>query len=152
MPQSIEERRAYHRAWRAANYKKYLAHQNAYARQWRKDNPERAKEKWDKENKKRREANPEKYKLSVRERNLMRNFKMTPIDYDRMLEAQGRRCAISTCRTDKPGGNGNQFFHVDHCHATGKVRGLLCANCNVMLHAGKDTEEFLLGVIAYLRR
>ena len=44
-----------------------------------------------------------------------------------MLESQGNRCAI--CLTDSPGGKG--AWHVDHCHDSGLVRALLCANCNV---------------------
>lgn len=47
---------------------------------------------------------------------------VTPEDYDRMLNSQGGRCAIAGCnRTPK-----TRRFHVDHDHATGAVRALLC--------------------------
>src|SRR5690348_16969673 len=51
-----------------------------------------------------------------------RELGVSPADYDRMLEAQGGKCAIAGCnRTPK-----TRRFHVDHDHATGQVRGLLC--------------------------
>lgn len=53
-------------------------------------------------------------------------YGITPSDYDAMLQKQAGRCAI--CRTDDTGNK--SFFHVDHCHLTGKVRGLLCTRCN----------------------
>jgi hypothetical protein len=57
---------------------------------------------------------------------------LTPEEYDAKLAAQGGRCAI--CGTDKPArGGGNYSFPVDHCHTTGKTRGLLCHHCNVTL-------------------
>ena len=64
-----------------------------------------------------------------------------------MLEAQGHKCAICSS-TDK--GKGKQFFCVDHCHTTGKVRGLLCAPCNKALGQLGDTEEALQRALDYL--
>lgn len=52
---------------------------------------------------------------------------MTPEDYDRLLKAQKGRCAI--CRAKSGYRNGGNL-HVDHCHETGMVRGLLCLKCN----------------------
>jgi hypothetical protein len=55
---------------------------------------------------------------------------ITPEDYDRMFVAQEGMCAV--CKTTETGSNqhGKQSFCVDHNHETGKVRGLLCHNCN----------------------
>ena len=39
---------------------------------------------------------------------------------------------------------------VDHCHATGKVRGLLCSSCNTLLGLSGDSQELLNRAIAYL--
>ncbi len=70
-----------------------------------------------------------------RERFNLKKYGLTPQAFADILEAQGGRCAI--CRSDKPGGKGR--FHVDHDHASGLVRGLLCNGCNVGLgHYGDD--------------
>ena len=54
-----------------------------------------------------------------------------------VLLAQHERCAI--CQTDEFGGRGQgRGPQVDHDHATGKVRGVLCGNCNQGLGRFKD--------------
>lgn len=65
--------------------------------------------------------------LRQRERKLRQLYGMTLADYASMLRAQGNQCAL--CRTENPGSHANNFF-VDHCHQTGRVRGLLCLMCN----------------------
>lgn len=62
-----------------------------------------------------------------RERMLMKNYNLTLEDYDSLLEAQDYKCAI--CRYEA-GKRGRPLLAVDHCHDTGKVRGLLCDPCN----------------------
>lgn len=63
----------------------------------------------------------------------------------RMWEAQGRRCAI--CRAAL-----GEKFHVDHCHASSKVRGLLCSRCNTGLGLFADTPERLRAAASYIER
>ena len=70
--------------------------------------------------------------------------------WDALFEAQGKRCAV--CRTDDPGGVGPQGWSTDHDHATGKVRGILCCNCNHMLGNAKDDTSTLLAAVDYLIR
>lgn len=65
-----------------------------------------------------------------------------------LLEAQDNRCAI--CGTDEPGGRGDGFV-VDHCHSTGRIRGLLCSACNTGLGLFKDNAETLAKAIKYLK-
>jgi hypothetical protein len=86
--------------------------------------------------------NPDKAK----DFNLRRYYGITLAEYQDILEAQNGRCAI--CGTDVPGGKG--VFHVDHCHNSGKVRGLLCHHCNVGLGHFKDNESILLKAALYL--
>lgn len=62
------------------------------------------------------------------------------------LARQGGRCAI--CR----GNNGGRRLYVDHCHATGKGRGLLCSTCNTGLGLFKDDPLVLQAAIEYLAR
>jgi hypothetical protein len=78
----------------------------------------------------------------------MRKYGLTMSKYETMLEAQGGTCAI--CRDPKRTGSFG-FLDVDHCHATGKVRGLLCVRCNQAIGSLGDTIEGLERAIAYLR-
>jgi hypothetical protein len=83
---------------------------------------------------------------------LKHKYGITIADYERMLEAQGGRCDI--CRTDDPGQNqeSRYSFHVDHCHETGVVRGLLCDRCNRGLGFFFDNADRLSAAVLYLRK
>ena len=63
-------------------------------------------------------------------------------DYDRMLYLCGNRCEI--CRQP------DKELVVDHCHTTGKVRGLLCRQCNVGIGNLQDDYEIVLNAYKYL--
>lgn len=65
-----------------------------------------------------------------------------------MTIEHGKACAI--CNAAKPGGN--KGWHVDHCHTTGVVRGILCQRCNLMLGIAKDRPEVLLEAASYIQR
>lgn len=67
--------------------------------------------------------------------------------YADMLAKQNGRCAI--CGTDEPG-NGVRRFHIDHCHSSKKVRGLLCDQCNRGLGIFRDSVKLLSSAIDYL--
>lgn len=89
-----------------------------------------------------------------RERRYKRLFGITIADYDRMLEEQAGRCSV--CRTTSPNGVGESgkhlyYFAVDHCHSTGKVRGLLCNRCNRALGMFQDDSALLQRAIDYLK-
>jgi hypothetical protein len=77
-----------------------------------------------------------------------RNFGVTPDQYRQQLAAQENCCAI--CKT--PVTNLSRQLAVDHDHATGKLRGLLCLKCNTALGKFGDSEELLLAALDYLRR
>ena len=63
-----------------------------------------------------------------------------------LYEKQQNKCAI--CNQEPSTKRG---LHVDHCHKTGKVRGLLCHGCNVSLGNFKDDVSLLNNAIEYLR-
>ena len=79
--------------------------------------------------------------------NLKHKYDITPEQWDEMFEAQGGACAI--CKTTNPPGYGNSL-HVDHCHDSGTVRGLLCVNCNKGLGHFMDNPELLAAAIEYI--
>lgn len=109
---------------------------------WRAANREKVRE----NNKKWVEKNGEQAKKNGR-RALLRLYGLTPEKYDEMRAAQGGVCWI--CRED-----GEEWalrnLHVDHDHATNKVRGLLCGRCNMLLGYAKDSRELLARSITYL--
>jgi Recombination endonuclease VII len=66
-------------------------------------------------------------------------------DYRRLLAAQNGLCAVCD---EKP----ERRLCVDHCHATGEVRGLLCGNCNTAIGLLADDPERMLAAARYVRR
>ena len=72
---------------------------------------------------------------------------MTVEQFEQMFTDQGGRCAI--CGTDDFQG---KRPHVDHCHTTGVIRGLLCVRCNQGLGNFRDSPAQLRAAIAYLER
>lgn len=78
----------------------------------------------------------------------LRRYGLTVEQFDALLEQQSGGCAI--CRTTTVPTRGN--WHVDHCHETGRVRGILCHGCNVALGHLKDRIDLLEAAIAYLRK
>lgn len=67
--------------------------------------------------------------------------------YNSLLASQNG-CAI--CGGPPGGVRGKKTYGVDHCHATGKVRGLLCGNCNNGLGRFFDNPEFLRNAAKYI--
>ncbi len=86
-------------------------------------------------------------KVAVRKRT--KKYGISREDYDSLLMSQGGRCAI--CATDSPGGSHGRF-HTDHCHADGRVRGILCHNCNILLGMAGDKPAILQAAIHYLTK
>lgn len=79
---------------------------------------------------------------------LIRKYGIGLKEYEQLLESQLMGCAV--CATKEPGGRGG--FHLDHCHGTKKIRGLLCSNCNLMIGLAKDRPEILKAAADYLER
>lgn len=94
-------------------------------------------------------ANPERTRVTNKRTALRRYYGMTIEQYEEMLLGQDGRCAC--CGTDKPGGPGGTL-HVDHNHRTGKVRGLICSDCNTGIGKLGDDLNGVANAMAYLQR
>ena len=84
-----------------------------------------------------------------RKQALKRMYGISSEDFDKLLTEQNHCCAI--CGTSEPGGR-YDTFNVDHCHETGKVRGLLCKSCNIALGEFKDDIDMLKKAVVYLEK
>lgn len=77
--------------------------------------------------------------------NLKKRYGMTIDEYKKMLKDQDNVCKIckKPCLIKKK-------LSVDHCHKSGKIRGLLCSNCNAALGLFKDNSERIIEAANYL--
>lgn len=89
-----------------------------------------------------RQENHELYLKSNRER----NWRLNGIDVD---SANAKRNSVKSCEICKLP---YEELHVDHCHQTGKLRGMLCTRCNSGLGFFQDNTRFLEEAIFYLDR
>jgi len=75
------------------------------------------------------------------EYHLRQHYGITPEDYNNILKSQDGKCKI--CKSSNK-------LHLDHCHSTGKVRGILCQSCNHGLGNFKDNLDLMKKGIEYL--
>jgi hypothetical protein len=90
-----------------------------------------------------REEHREKLNKYARKRALARNYGMTQTDWEEMYRAQAGLCLLCEEKHER--------LCVDHCHQTGKVRGLLCLQCNTALGKLGDSVPALVRVVSYLK-
>lgn len=84
-----------------------------------------------------------------RENQLKSSYNLTTHQWEQMFVTQGSCCAI--CKLKDPDGRW-RFWHTDHCHSSGKVRGILCHSCNVGLGNFKDNPAYLQSAAEYLTK
>jgi hypothetical protein len=113
--------------WKEAN----RAHHVAYLRQYHQD----------------RKDDPE-YRRARREGMVFYKFGITQAELVALDAAQNGRCAICG---GPPNGPGTRL-HIDHCHNSKKIRGLLCSKCNTAVGLLDDSPERAEQLAAYLRR
>lgn len=77
-------------------------------------------------------------------------YGITEEEYDKRREQQKYSCAICGVHEDVWFSERQRRLYVDHDHVTGKVRGLLCGNCNTGLGNFKDSKESLNKAMSYL--
>jgi hypothetical protein len=75
-------------------------------------------------------------------------YNLTQNDYEKMLINQNYSCAICGIHREDL----NKDLAVDHCHLTGKIRGLLCANCNSGIGFFKENLFKLKSAIKYIKK
>ena len=178
MPQSKEQKAAYMREYtkkyREKN-KEQLAIKNkeyrkknkekiaAYGKEYREKNKEKITAYYREYRKKNKEKiaaqvsgyyyKTKKHKVAVARERI---HGITPKDYDTMLKEQNNKCKICSIKFNN---NYNQESkidyehskHLDHCHITNKVRGILCPFCNLGLGHFKDSPERITTAINYLK-
>lgn len=127
-----ECRASYTMGWSAANPEKV----RTAARAWRAANPERVQLHADR--------NRPRAKVKRRHRTV-EQYGLDLVQYNEMLAAQGGGCAI--CGSiDK-----SKALAVDHCHDTGRVRGLLCSTCNTGIGRFSDDPALLIRAARYIQ-
>lgn len=97
-------------------------------------------------NAKYRAANPERIKAIYRQS----RYGLTDGAFKQMLDEQANTCAICDFVFSTEGGKVSAA-HVDHCHISGDIRGLLCSNCNKAIGLLKDSPVLLERAAEYLQ-
>lgn len=78
----------------------------------------------------------------------LKKYGLTPECLSKMLDACEHKCEICGHSEKRH----KMFPMIDHCHTSGKVRGILCSNCNMGIGKFKDNPELLQAAIAYLKK
>jgi hypothetical protein len=97
--------------------------------------------------------NPGKVREWGWRKHIKKKYGMTADLYQKMFQAQNGTCAI--CNQQETHLYRNKqigYLAIDHDHATGKIRELLCFNCNTGLGRFNDDQQLLSNAIEYLRR
>ena len=83
---------------------------------------------------------------------LFLKYGITKEEYLSLIEKQDNKCGVCGEKETSLGRGGKvKNLAIDHCHTTGKVRGLLCHGCNTALGSFKDNANLLTNAINYLR-
>ena len=112
---------------------------NAKAKRYRDKQPTKIKELWDSWY----ENNKERVKFNK----IKRVYDITKEQYNDMLQQQNNCCAICSVSAES---QRDKTLVIDHCHSTGKIRGLLCHSCNTAIGLFKDNKDSLMKAYSYL--
>lgn len=145
--QKINNKRKLARTWYLRNREKSIE----YAKKYNKDNPEKvllAVKKWQLKNEERDKKNKRnwnKRNMDKRVNYRLKKYGISLEDYNLIFKKQNGVCNICF-KANK----NNHRLNVDHCHKTGKVRGLLCGKCNTALGLLKDKPEIIMAAFNYI--
>lgn len=106
---------------------------NTTIKNWKHNNPEKIK------------AQCKEYYRKNKHAIRARRYKLTPNELSIMFEVQNGVCAI--CERSSLN---KRDLHIDHDHASGAVRGLLCKECNLLLGYARDNTDVLSAAVRYL--
>lgn len=120
MTEETQERQRLSSLKYKANNREYM---KAYSKKWRQDNKDK-----------------------VVDTRLKHKYGITLDDYNEMFAIQEGCCGIC----GKHQSELNTKLHVDHCHESGKVRSLLCGNCNIALGLVNEDANILLAMLGYI--
>jgi hypothetical protein len=104
------------------------------------------KECQNKYSKKYQQENKENHTKNARKSRFKIKYNISLEEYDKLAISQNNKCAICGISREEHGKN----LYVDHCHKTGKVRGLLCISCNHAIGMFKENIDTMLNAILYL--
>jgi len=79
---------------------------------------------------------------------LQLRYGLTYEQWEKMREQENYKCMICGISEDEMG----KKLDVDHCHDSGKVRGVLCNTCNTMLGHARDNVRILEEAVQYLKK
>lgn len=80
----------------------------------------------------------------------IRKYGVEPTWFDEQLQRQGNACVC--CKRAFQWGDKQTTPHVDHCHDSQAVRGILCNRCNTVLGLCEDDDKLLSTLVRYLRK
>ena len=83
---------------------------------------------------------------------IIRTYGITADEYYEILAAQNGKCSICESQEVNNSRISSGKLFIDHCHETGKVRGLLCSKCNHAIGLLNDDVDLLQKAISYLNK
>ncbi len=102
-------------------------------------------------NKAYRAKHKERMRAVYRRHNIKTKYGLTDATYSALFESQHGVCAICFCQETERSAHGKaKHLAVDHDHATGRIRALLCTSCNIVLGRAHDNPSILLAAAIYL--
>lgn len=153
------DRSAYHAAWYAKHREQILAdQQQRYAANRAKkkqtvdayrSNP-LVKARLAAKQKEYNQRNKEKVSRNRRHHHLLKKYGLGLDGYAKLLANQKNQCAL--CNLLLPENPKRGEIHVDHCHRTGKVRGIVHRACNVVIGYAMENVQLLQKAVAYIER
>lgn len=156
-----EQRRLYNAAYRKKNFERDKDKINASQRAHRAKNIERIRKRdqqyWannsaskSKKNRRTYVKHSESRKASARRYKICKIYGSTEAAIDELFKQQKNKCGICKLVFGSPKATKGTKPHIDHCHTTGRVRGILCGRCNVLIGMALENPKILAAAAKYV--